>query len=704
MREQLRKQRIKHVTRFLVLIIFSFTFFGTHGQVLAQNMNEVPISKYYEIHFMKETPYYLKMGDKKELGRIAPQPTPVIATTRNGDWFSFKFGSKFVWVPLSSNTIFVRSIPEKVGADQAPSQKNMYLHHPVTVYQEANPTSKRLMEVYPQKIQVLAVNNGWYQIQTGLGPGWFYDGSGFVTENLGVKKIRLVKKVKLYQYPNLYSKQLGEWSAVPIETTAYASTGQWYQIDVNRTLCWVYAGNSDVEVVKTTFSEKNTEVNGYVGNVIFMTPAKKTSLSNLTDRMVTSVRGKNERLFKTFIVRPIDYLNDPLFFHPITDLEGNRAPLTEYLTKLFNKGEQIDLLEQAASKALSQLDNAEKFKVIIGIPHLVNKTGKTMTTEQLASILYWYIDEVIRGWNQMKPEAIELAGFYWVHETAPLEELPLIRSTSNYVHHKGYKLYWAPYYGAENAEKWDAIGFDFAWLQPNHYFDHERIDHPGEDMLGQSYSIARETGAGTMLEWNADFRPYKKGMDDIAKKYAQIIEEYIDRGMQMGANRTSILVYDSEGNIDATFYKMNDHFETIKDKFFNYLLQYDGVSKEPAKPRLVDTNHIRIIIDGKERVFNQRPFVSNGTTYVPMRGIFEQMGASVTWDDKTKSITAKKGDITVVIHTTDSSVTKNGIPVEMNQKIKVVNNITMVPLRFVSDAFGAEIEYIPSTKTIMIRN
>lgn len=104
-------------------------------------------------------------------------------------------------------------------------------------------------------------------------------------------------------------------------------------------------------------------------------------------------------------------------------------------------------------------------------------------------------------------------------------------------------------------------------------------------------------------------------------------------------------------------------------------------------------NSISVILNGNELSFDQQPYIENGTTRVPMRGIFESLGATVEYDSATKTITARKGG-TVIELTTGSSTAKiNGKTVTLNASATNKNGRTMVPLRFVSEAFGAEVAW-----------
>ena len=112
--------------------------------------------------------------------------------------------------------------------------------------------------------------------------------------------------------------------------------------------------------------------------------------------------------------------------------------------------------------------------------------------------------------------------------------------------------------------------------------------------------------------------------------------------------------------------------------------------------------NVTVVFNGEELEFDVAPQIFNGRTLVPLRAIFEKVGALVEWDDATNTVTATKGD-TVVILTIDSIYpTINGEIVELDQPGIIVNNRTLAPLRFVAEAFGGEVEWDPDSWTAYI--
>jgi len=108
------------------------------------------------------------------------------------------------------------------------------------------------------------------------------------------------------------------------------------------------------------------------------------------------------------------------------------------------------------------------------------------------------------------------------------------------------------------------------------------------------------------------------------------------------------------------------------------------------------------LIDGRVQAFDVPAQIMNGRTMVPLRAIFEALGATVDWNDGTRTATATKGDTVVVLTIGSVSPTVNGSVVTLDQPGVIVNASTLAPLRFVGEAFGGTVDWNEVTRTASI--
>lgn len=115
---------------------------------------------------------------------------------------------------------------------------------------------------------------------------------------------------------------------------------------------------------------------------------------------------------------------------------------------------------------------------------------------------------------------------------------------------------------------------------------------------------------------------------------------------------------------------------------------------------------IHVVYNGKRISFGatgQNPVIENGRTLVPLRAIFETMGATVGWNDATRTVTATRGSDTIQLTLGDKTLYKNGKAVmTMDVPAKSLNGRTVVPARAVAEAFGAQVGWINSARIVTI--
>ena len=119
-------------------------------------------------------------------------------------------------------------------------------------------------------------------------------------------------------------------------------------------------------------------------------------------------------------------------------------------------------------------------------------------------------------------------------------------------------------------------------------------------------------------------------------------------------------------------------------------------------PTKITTTPPRVLLDGKELNFEVAPVIENSRTLVPLRAIFEAMGADVQWNESTRTVTATKGSKVVVLPLNSTSPTINGVVYPLDTTAKIVNNRTLAPLRFVGEAFDGTVNWDAATRTIFI--
>ncbi|MCJ8012939.1 stalk domain-containing protein [Paenibacillus sp. KQZ6P-2] len=144
-----------------------------------------------------------------------------------------------------------------------------------------------------------------------------------------------------------------------------------------------------------------------------------------------------------------------------------------------------------------------------------------------------------------------------------------------------------------------------------------------------------------------------------------------------------------------------------KSKAFLFLLTASLLYAAPTHAETAPQTHtaakpISIYIDGHQLQTEVEPLNLNGTVLVPMRGIFEEEGAKLSWNNVSKTVIATKGKTTLTYHIGEHTASLNGKKVAVDVPGQIVNGYTLIPLRFVSEALGSSVNWDPNTKTVQI--
>ncbi|WP_162463203.1 stalk domain-containing protein [Paenibacillus psychroresistens] len=124
---------------------------------------------------------------------------------------------------------------------------------------------------------------------------------------------------------------------------------------------------------------------------------------------------------------------------------------------------------------------------------------------------------------------------------------------------------------------------------------------------------------------------------------------------------------------------------------------------KPVKAVPPKVKSIFIFLDGKKVAFKlQQPINVNGRVLVPLRDIFEALGAKIEWDDTTKTVTAKKADVIITYKIGSLTGNRNNEIIEIPVAGKLVEGTTMIPLRFVGEALGTNISWDEHSQTVLV--
>ena len=166
--------------------------------------------------------------------------------------------------------------------------------------------------------------------------------------------------------------------------------------------------------------------------------------------------------------------------------------------------------------------------------------------------------------------------------------------------------------------------------------------------------------------------------------YPELVEEVIFNGSEEEWNK--IIIKDN-----------NNGLTKDKIKFMSASNKNEDLAPKPQ-----NGNEISVILDNNPITFDVPPQIINERTMVPLRAIFEALGASVDWNQETKTVTSAKGDTTIQLTIDSDTMYVNGSPRTLDSPACIVDGRTLVPVRAISEAYNTNVDWNGDTKTVTI--
>ncbi|MGN1058995.1 MAG: stalk domain-containing protein [Clostridia bacterium] len=143
----------------------------------------------------------------------------------------------------------------------------------------------------------------------------------------------------------------------------------------------------------------------------------------------------------------------------------------------------------------------------------------------------------------------------------------------------------------------------------------------------------------------------------------------------------------------GSFYQTYDYVFYVGAN--NYVCQSEAAMN--AAPR-----DITVLLDGSPMTFAQPPVIIGDRTLVPLRAIFEALGATVDWTAETQTVQADRGDTRISLQIGSNQLFVNGAVRELDVPAQLYNGYTMVPSRAIAEALGCTVDWDGSSRTVII--
>ena len=113
-------------------------------------------------------------------------------------------------------------------------------------------------------------------------------------------------------------------------------------------------------------------------------------------------------------------------------------------------------------------------------------------------------------------------------------------------------------------------------------------------------------------------------------------------------------------------------------------------------------SEVTVLVNGTKVEFDQQPVIQDGRTLVPLRKIFEALGAVVGWDNDTNTVIAEKDDTVIMMQIGNKSMYKNNEKIEIDVPPVLLNDRTLVPVRAIAESFNLTVGWDEATWTVTV--
>ena len=203
-------------------------------------------------------------------------------------------------------------------------------------------------------------------------------------------------------------------------------------------------------------------------------------------------------------------------------------------------------------------------------------------------------------------------------------------------------------------------------------------------MLSSKTAFAEEYSESANMDYG-----YDESFDETEK------QEEITTGTSDNVNTSYDEDYDESGTQDITSGNYDDVSQSYNEEF-------DESVTNTETPTYSQPNGITVVLNGKKLEFDVEPTLINDRTMVPMRVIFEALGAKVDWDGTTQTAIGVTKNTTIKITIGKDYLLKNDNIVVLDSPAVVISGRTLVPVRAIAESLDCKVEWYGETQVVEI--
>lgn len=160
--------------------------------------------------------------------------------------------------------------------------------------------------------------------------------------------------------------------------------------------------------------------------------------------------------------------------------------------------------------------------------------------------------------------------------------------------------------------------------------------------------------------------------------------------------------YDESEEFEEETSSKYDDIDTSYDATYDETQNSDNANELVEDEYYDENTGISVYVNGEKIKFDVEPVLINNRTMVPLRAIFEALGAVVTWDNTTSTAKGVLDSTVVEITIGANQMYKNGEAKDLDSPATIISSRTLVPVRAIAESFDCIVNWYDATQTVEI--
>lgn len=240
---------------------------------------------------------------------------------------------------------------------------------------------------------------------------------------------------------------------------------------------------------------------------------------------------------------------------------------------------------------------------------------------------------------------------------------------------------------ARGNDKWSTDKWDEHALKKGHHDDEERIEEINRliENLEMKLGIIDESDDFEDLHPDLTIGEAEELLEMLKEELKDLYLSQKDLKAELRKLRKEMRTLVRNGYTEEEL----AYYEDLKDALED---QYEGITVLDVDS--IVSKNINLKFEGLP------PVIKDGRTLIPVAALVKGFGAHVEWDPDARTVLIWKDDIEILITIGSNIALVNGLEVEIDSNAEIINNRTIVPLRFIAEIFHMKVNWDPDDKTI----